>query len=289
MSMTWEGTEVSTVVCRSMRFIQYRLDRILGRLPRRRKCERRKLKVTKKRSAERLDSFTGFTSNMASLQRGSVKADNSCLFTALARLCENIVSEPQLKVAARKLRATCAAAVLADPDPATKAILLGHDSVEAYGQWITDDHHWGGEPEIVMLSAHYGVEIVVVSCEALNFLRYADGAPETRVYLLYTGQHYDPLLGEDGALRFMTADPSEVVEAREGSALVLARTHNREAAERALEKRVNKLKCCGCGMILDDAAAFQEHCGSVEHDDDFSYDCEQVDIVLRAMSATDCS
>jgi len=226
---------------------------------------------------------------MASLQRGSVKADNSCLFTALARLCENIVSEPQLKVAARKLRATCAAAVLADPDPATKAILLGHDSVEAYGQWITDDHHWGGEPEIVMLSAHYGVEIVVVSCEALNFLRYADGAPETRVYLLYTGQHYDPLLGEDGALRFMTADPSEVIEAREGSALVLARTHNREAAERALEKRVNKLKCCGCGMILDDAAAFQEHCGSVEHDDDFSYDCEQVDIVLRAMSATDCS
>ena len=38
-------------------------------------------------------------------------------------------------------------------------------------------------------------------------------------------------------------------------------------------------RCSGCGAILDDAAAFQEHCMTVEHDDDFTYECEQVKIV----------
>lgn len=133
-----------------------------------------------------------------------------------------------------------------------------------------------------MLAAHYGVEIVIASCETLSFLRYADGTPERRVYLLYTGQHYDPLLGADGALQFSTADAAATVDAREASALNVARTHNKEAAERALEKRVMRLKCSGCGAILDDAAAFQEHCSTVEHDDDFTYDCEQVEVVVRA-------
>ena len=69
---------------------------------------------------------------MEALVRGSVKADNSCLFTATARLCEDIAAEPPLKAAAR--RPLGADAVLADPDPATRAVLLGHDSVEAYAE-----------------------------------------------------------------------------------------------------------------------------------------------------------
>jgi len=218
---------------------------------------------------------------MTLLVRGSVKADNSCLFTATARLCQDITAEIQLKTAGRKLRVACADVVLADTDPATRSLMLGHDSVEAYEMWIKNDHHWGGEPEVLMLAGHFGVEIVIVSCESLNFLRYADAAPAKRIYLLYTGQHYDPLLGVDGTLQFSTADGADVVDAREASALELARTHNKEAAERALEKRVNRLKCCGCGAILDDAAAFQEHCQTVEHDDDFTYDCDQVEIVIK--------
>ena len=222
---------------------------------------------------------------MSTLVRGSVKADNSCLFAAITRLCEDITSEFPLKNAARHLRTVCADKVLADPDPALKAILLGHDSVEAYEQWIKNEHHWGGEPEVLMLAGHHGVEIVVVSCESLNFLRYSEGAPERRIYLLYTGQHYDPLLGDDGALQFPVAEEGDALAAREASALDLARAHNKEAAERALEKRVNRIKCCGCGAILDDAAAFQEHCSVVEHDDDFAYDCEQIEVVVRAGEA----
>jgi hypothetical protein len=110
---------------------------------------------------------------MATLNRLSVKADNSCLFTSIVRLCEDISSEIALKSAARRLRGVCADAVMSDPDPATRAILLGHDSIDDYSRWIRDEHHWGGEPEVLMLASHFGVEVVICSCEALNFLRCA--------------------------------------------------------------------------------------------------------------------
>ena len=233
---------------------------------------------------------------MSALVRGSVKADNSCLFAATARLCEGVEAEMPLKACARQLRAMCADAVLADPDPETRALMLGHESVDKYCDWIRMDHNWGGEPEVVMLASHFGVEVNVVSCESLSLLRYgaADGgdgaATKGSIYLLYTGQHYDPLLGEDGTLVFAAAAAGDAgaaaaAAAREAAGLDLARQHNKEAAERALEKRVNRLKCMGCGAILTDAAAFQEHCTAVEHDDDFAYDCEEVKITETVDSA----
>ena len=171
-----------------------------------------------------------------------------------------------------------------------RALLLGHDNIESYSQWIRNDHHWGGEPEIVMLAEHFGIEIVVCSCESLSFLRYAperEAWTPPRCYLLYTGQHYDPLLGSDGTLIFeeRAGGGSAALGyklALEDAALAIARAHNEEAARRAKEKRVNRLKCSGCGAILTDAAAFQEHCGLIEHDDDFTYDCEQVEVVIGA-------
>jgi len=212
------------------------------------------------------------------LVRASVKADNSCLFTSIARICEGITDDILLKNAARRLRGVCASTAASDTDPETRALLLGHDSIQAYEKWICDEHHWGGEPEIVMLASHFGVEIVVCSCESLSFLRYnPEGTPETpgRAYLLYTGQHYDPLLGASGTLVFPSSGAS-----LEASALALAKEHNEAASRRAKERRVNRLKCAGCGAIIEDAAAFQEHCSTVEHDDDFAYDCEQIEVVV---------
>ena len=45
------------------------------------------------------------------------------------------------------------------------------------------------------------------------------------------------------------------------AAIGLAQLHNLEAARRAKERRVQRLKCSGCGTLCEDAAAFQEHCG----------------------------
>eukprot|EP00966_Prymnesium_polylepis_P085136 1971224-Prymnesium_polylepis.1 len=115
------------------------------------------------------------------LKRHRVPADNNCLFTAVAHLCQGIDAEIELTVAARKLRLACAEAVLADPDPLTRAVMLGCDSVQAYAEWIQNKNHWGGEPEVLMLAQHFGVEVAVVSCETLSVLRY--GESSEAVYL----------------------------------------------------------------------------------------------------------
>ena len=54
--------------------------------------------------------------------------------------------------------------------------------------------------------------------------------------------------------------------------------------KRAMEIWVKRLKCGGCGAVLADTAAFQEHCGEVEHGDDFMYDCEEVTTPLHRHS-----
>ena len=86
------------------------------------------------------------------MERRKVPADNNCLFTSLAYLCQGLTSEIELNVAARKLRGVCADVVLADEDPLTRAALLGMDSVQAYAEWIQNKNHWGGEPEVLMLA-----------------------------------------------------------------------------------------------------------------------------------------
>ena len=86
------------------------------------------------------------------MKRRRVPADNNCLFTATAYLCEGLTHETDLNVAARKLRSVCAEVVLSDQDPLTRAALLGVETVQAYAEWIQNKNHWGGEPEVLMLA-----------------------------------------------------------------------------------------------------------------------------------------
>ena len=86
------------------------------------------------------------------MERRKVAADNNCLFTSIAYLCQGLTTEAELLPAARALRTACAEAVKSDPDPLTRAVMLGADSVEAYSEWIQNKNHWGGEPEVLMLA-----------------------------------------------------------------------------------------------------------------------------------------
>ena len=110
---------------------------------------------------------------------------------------------------------------------------------------MQDERHWGGESEIVMIAEHYGVEVVVASCESLRLHHYpcVAAAPAHVVYLLYTGQHYDPLVGPSPADQrlFGVADGAKEVEAREEAAIQIAIDHRdaaaRERASRELSGR----------------------------------------------------
>uniref|UniRef100_A0A6U6PK25 Ubiquitin thioesterase OTU n=1 Tax=Zooxanthella nutricula TaxID=1333877 RepID=A0A6U6PK25_9DINO len=226
--------------------------------------------------------------------RRRVKDDHSCLFWAFAYLAEGCeaglqsVSDPgeagRAKV--RELREACAQDALKDPDPMTRALLLDVGSVEAYASKIRDKYEWGGENEVLALARHYSLEVALVNCESLQVMCYGSDVPDCkgRVHILYTGQHYDPLVAG------VSPDAPPSAERRcfaqgdgslEAAALEAARAHNAEAARRAKQKRVKKIKCLGCGQLLSDAEAFAMHCQEVEHDDDFAYECENVEVVIE--------
>ena len=202
-----------------------------------------------------------------------VPNDNSCLFYSIAYCCEASVDASAVTTAAKQqeLRQVCAAAARADPDPATRALLVGQEDVEAYAAWIVGEHHWGGEHEVICLAAHYGCRVAVVSADAV--LTYGDAGPT--VYLLYTGTHYDAFVGSrDGAeTRRFDGGAGDAFEA---ACRAVATAHRDAAAKRAASEKIYTIRCNGCGARLADAAAFQAHCGDVDHDDDFAFDCETI-------------
>lgn len=219
--------------------------------------------------------------------RRTVPNDHSCLFWALAYVAES--GEPS-RSKAKELREVCAQDALNDPDPATRALLMGFDGIDQYATWIRNDFHWGGEAEVVALAKHYQLEVALVSCASLQVLCYGSDAPDCkgRVYILYTGQHYDPIVaGATGEV--LPAEEQRQFAKGDGAldtqAIELARKHNEDAAKKASQRRAKKIKCGGCGALLDDSEAFATHCMEVEHDDDFAYDCEEVEVVIEGDEA----
>ena len=175
----------------------------------------------------------------------------------------------------RALRAHVASVISADPDTYSE-LILGRPNA-AYATWIQNTFNWGGENEILILARKFGVEASVVSCESFTVMTYNEGAANGRIYFLYTGQHYDPLVGvaaggdaaaTDGETRVFAAGTADHAPV-EAAAVALARAAAREAARKKAQRRKKVLKCAGCGALCDDNAAFQAHCMEVEHDDDF--------------------
>ena len=190
------------------------------------------------------------STSRAALIRASVPADNNCLFTSIATLCDrravskdpSRMPEPRLLLdLAQELRTHMANMVISSPDGATTLAIIGCENADAYRLWIADETHWGGEPEVKMLADLYKVEILVAVCgEATGkVLTYGGGMNRPTVYLLYTGQHYDPLVGP--APSFVRTFPpisSDQLAAgnRETAAQQIAADHNVAAAQQAFER-----------------------------------------------------
>lgn len=205
--------------------------------------------------------------------RRYIAPDHSCLFACFTELCQGTIANEQVKEA----RQICSRAILSDPQTYCAAI-LGRPT-EDYAKWIVNDLNWGGETELSILAVHFNVEVVVVPMHAPGtLLRYNNNnTVKGRIYVLYTGQHYDCLVGkkEDGT------EERILEQSEEWDKLATV------AAEEALNKweekqrqRVRKaLKCQGCGAICDGNSEFQKHCEEVEHDDDFMFMCDEIEIV----------
>ena len=126
---------------------------------------------------------------MAVVIRRYIAKDNNCLFSAAGYLCEG-----RQGAICTELRAAVAEHVRNSPD--VSEVMLGMDK-EEYCKWIKNEMNWGGENEVCFLCDKFNVEIQVVMMGASSSsLTYGQGAGRRgRVYLLYTGQHYDAMVG----------------------------------------------------------------------------------------------
>uniref|UniRef100_A0A7S1UIY4 Ubiquitin thioesterase OTU n=1 Tax=Phaeomonas parva TaxID=124430 RepID=A0A7S1UIY4_9STRA len=229
--------------------------------------------------------------------RRSVPNDNDCLFSSIGYLCEAGGAKAVGRGLAGRLRRVVSERIAADAENIMFSEAVLGMAPAAYQAWIQNHFNWGGETEIFVLSTHYDVEISVVSCEGVNIITYNEGADKSgRIYILYTGQHYDPLVGvagdgdagtklEGGELKLFPAGFRDL----DGELKALAAEVAEEQRKKLLEKRVKRIKCNGCGHLCDDPEAFQLHCFDEAfadaHGDDFDYMCEEVEVVLSAEEA----
>jgi hypothetical protein len=127
-----------------------------------------------------------------------IAKDNHCLFNSIAYLCCDGANGESV---ARSLRNGIADHITSDPQTYNE-VMLGMSRAD-YCKWIKDDLNWGGENEICILCEHFNVEIQVICMgENSSSLTYGETNDTHRVrtgriFLLYSGQHYDALVGHE--------------------------------------------------------------------------------------------
>jgi ubiquitin thioesterase OTU1 len=110
--------------------------------------------------------------------------DNSCLFHALKHTMK-------IDLSISSLRRIIYNTITGNPIQYTDAV-LGKSRREYAVSML--ESGWGGGIEIAILSKYFGHEVAVVDVH------------EKRVYVLYTGIHYDALQLDDGTTKFSAGD-----------------------------------------------------------------------------------
>lgn len=134
------------------------------------------------------------TSSNGILTKRIVPADNSCLFTSV-----DFVLKDGQKIdldSGKGLRRLIAQIVASEPDLYNQAF-LGKSNLD-YCSWISDNKSWGGAIEISILAKHYKIEIDVIDTQTGRINRFGEDKNYShRVFLIYDGVHYDPIVLEN--------------------------------------------------------------------------------------------
>ncbi|XP_054167477.1 ubiquitin thioesterase OTU1-like [Oppia nitens] len=126
------------------------------------------------------------------LLRRVVAANNSCLFISVYFALSGGEYNDTIGSALRQIIADT---VAADPMTYNEAF-LGKQNRE-YCTWILNEDHWGGAIELSILSKYYGIEIVAIDTQNVRLNRFGeDMSYSQRIFLIYDGIHYDPLMWE---------------------------------------------------------------------------------------------
>jgi len=194
------------------------------------------------------------------LTRKVVPANNSCLFTSINCCVNNGKLDLE---SAPTMRQIITGAVTQQPDLYNSAV-LGKPNDE-YCQWILKGESWGGAIEISILTKYYSIEIDVVDTQSGRIDRFGEDVNyPTRMFLLYDGIHYDPLVMEplDGTSAcktvFPTLDDSVVIQALEIASECKNSRQFTDVANFAL-------RCITCNKPLKGQKEAQEHATKTGH------------------------
>lgn len=146
--------------------------------------------------------------------RRTVPGDNSCLFHSMAYVFDNKTRCGNIP----KIREDIAETVLANPKTFT-ASTLGRDPA-SYAQWIRQKDSWGGATEIQILTFVFQSEIFVLDLSSGSMLKFGDSEGYgVRVFVVFTGNHYDAVGAANAMAREMERDDQVVFNVRDDRAL----------------------------------------------------------------------
>ncbi|KAH9518919.1 aminotransferase [Bulinus truncatus] len=194
------------------------------------------------------------------LTRKVVPADNSCLFTSVYLLMNDGLHDTS---ASLNLREIIAGIVSNDPTTYSEAFLGKPNS--SYCKWILDKNSWGGGIELSILSQYYSTEIAVVDTQSGRVDRFGeDRSYKERVFLIYDGIHYDPLIYESiehtGQVRTKFSVHNAVILAQ---ALELA--SEAKSIRQFTDIEGFSLRCCTCQHPLRGQKEATEHATATGH------------------------
>eukprot|EP00808_Paulinella_micropora_P018443 g11805.t1 len=142
------------------------------------------------------------TINSGHMARREMPRDNSCLFHAIAYVCQG-KKQPSSSTAS-EMRQLVYNIVESQPDEYNTTFLGSPNHV--YRQTIVDPSSWGGAIELAIFSQLFQVEVVCFDFHHLRQDMYGvDRDLKKRVFLVYTGDHYD-------AITWRPTEGGEVVE-----------------------------------------------------------------------------
>ena len=116
--------------------------------------------------------------------------DNACLFNAIAHVLAR-----QPRHTAQELRQIVAHAILSNPEIYSEVVL--EREPEEYAAWIQRSNSWGGAIELAILAKHFSCQIASIDVQSGRMDLYEPDhytSPLERLYLLYSGIHYDAIV-----------------------------------------------------------------------------------------------
>ncbi|ORX92344.1 ubiquitin thioesterase OTU1-like protein [Basidiobolus meristosporus CBS 931.73] len=196
--------------------------------------------------------------------RREMKDDNSCLFRSIGYALERT---PEVH---RQLRELISDTILTKPEEYSDAIL--GQSRESYCDWILRDSSWGGAIELSIFSKHYQVEICSIDIKSLRLDRFGEGEYSQRIFVLYSGIHYDVIAMTPQLFSSQEYDQTQFDVADDGvlaGCIELATKFNKKHAYTDLAGFT--LRCSVCQAGLKGQKEAQAHAMETGHSEFIEY------------------